>query len=175
MDDGDKPKAYVCGMLDTGAGLNIGFLDFWLDFAKKRPDLVKACAAIDFGNYDKIHVGGINKNALASTCTHFIELYTPLRENGRQVTLRIGLCKDFSANLIFGLPFQVRSRMVIHVAEGFVHSQAFQREFPIQYMAPIRRLTVPEQGDGLDVQTYASMTGNETVLIPSPPLLPPGE
>jgi hypothetical protein len=143
-------------MLDTGAGLTIGQLDYWADFAEKLPQYVKTFGKIDFSSYDTICVGGVNKKALATTCTHFIELYTPLRENGRQITLRIGLARNFAANLILGLPFLVRSRMIIYVAEAYVFSQAFQKAFPIQYLPPIRRTTVVTQGEGLITQTFIS-------------------
>ena len=152
MDEENPP--IVQGLLDTGAGLNIGYLPFWDSMAKKYPHLVKEFGPIDFSEYDKICVGGVNKDALATTCTHFIELYMPLRKNGRQVTLRIGLAQNFAANLILGIPFFVRARMIIYLAEGYVFSQAFQRTFPLQFLPPIRRETAPTQGEGVIAQTF---------------------
>jgi hypothetical protein len=154
MDEENAPV--VQGLLDTGAGLNIGFYDYWEDFARNFPQYVKAFGPIDFSSYEKIMVGSVNKDAMATTCTHFIELYMPLRENGRQVTLRIGLAQNFAANLILGLPFFVRARMIIYLAEGYVFSQAFQKAFPLQFLTPIRRKTVAIQGEGLITQTFVS-------------------
>ena len=73
------------------------------------------------------------------------------------MTLRIGLAKDFSANLIFGLPFFVQARMIIHIAEGFVFSQTFQKMFQLQFLTPMRQKTVPTQGKGM-IQTFIAGT-----------------
>jgi hypothetical protein len=169
MDEEDAPV--VQGLLDTGAGLNIGFYDYWEDFARNFPQCVKAFGPIDFSAYEKIMVGSVNKDAMATTCTHFIELYMPLRENGRQVTLRIGLAQNFAANLILGLPFFVRARMVIYLAEEYVFSQAFQKTFPLQFLTPIRRNTVAIQGEGLITQTFVSEPGPQADNIVWSPLL----
>ena len=155
--DDEEGGPVIQGLLDTGAGLSIGYYNYWEDFADKFPQHVKTFEPIDFSSFEKICVGGVNCDATATTCTHFIEIYTPLRENGRQVTLRIGLAKDFSANLIFGLPFFVRARMIIHIAEGFVFSQTFQKTFQLQFLTPMRRKTVPTQGEGM-IQTFISGT-----------------
>ena len=103
---------------------------------------------------EPITVGGCNKEAKNSECTHFIELFMPIRENGRQVTLRIALAEDFAANLILGIPFFVRARMILYLAEGYAFSQAFQQAFPIQFLPPIRRDTVLIQDEGVITQTF---------------------
>jgi hypothetical protein len=148
------------GMLDTGAGLNIGYKPYWESFASRYPQYVKAAGPIDPNLYDSISVGGCNKDAKNAECTHFIELFMPIRENGRQVTLRIALADDFAANLILGIPFFVRARMIIYLAEGCAFSQSFQRAFPIQFLPPIRRDTVPIQEEGGITQTFVCRKSN---------------
>ena len=153
-----EQKKQISTMIDTGAGLNIGLLSYWQDFADKFPHLVKAFGPIDFSRYEKVIVGSVNKAAEGTVCTHFIELYTPLQENGQLVSLRIGLAENFAATLIIGLPFAVRARMALYLAEGYVFAQAVQRTFPLKYMTPVCHQTVPLQEDGADVQTFLAAT-----------------
>jgi hypothetical protein len=145
LDAPNAPSAKA--LLDTGAGLNIGRLSYWDDFQRKFPQYVKAFGPIDFDQFEKVMVGSVNKESMATVCTHYIELYTPLMENGRPVSLRIGLADGFAANLILGLPFAVRARMVIYLAEAYVFSQTFQRTFPLEFLTAISQTTVPRQDD----------------------------
>jgi hypothetical protein len=61
---------------------------------------------------------------------------------GREVDLRIALSDSLSCNLIFGIPFQIRSNMVIHTAEKYIVSSVLKTTFPIFYHPPELRETV---------------------------------
>jgi hypothetical protein len=74
-------------------------------------------------------------------------------ENGRSVSLRIGLAEGFAANLIVGLPFGIRARLVIYLADSYVFSQTFQRTFPIEYLPAISLSTVPRP-DNVSIPTF---------------------
>jgi hypothetical protein len=97
--------------------------------------------------------GSINEDINGTMCTHFIELYTPLMENGQSVSLCIGLAEGFAANLIVGLPFGIRARLVIYLADSYVFSQTFQRTFPIEYLPAISLSTVPHP-DNVSIPTF---------------------
>lgn len=72
-----EQKKQISAMIDTGAGLNIGLLSYWQDFADKFPHLVKAFGPIDFSRYEKVIVGSVNKAAEGTVCTHFINPGSP--------------------------------------------------------------------------------------------------
>jgi hypothetical protein len=50
--------------------------------------------------------------------------------------------------------------MIIYLAEGYAFSQSFQRAFPIQFLPPIRRDTVPIQEEGGITQTFVCRKSN---------------
>ena len=106
-------------------------------------------------------MGGISKDKEASCCTHFIELITPLRNQGSPVNLRVALSDNFSTLLILGTPFLVRARMVLHMAENYAFSNTFQRSFDLEYKIPQLRDIVPNQ-DGQVVKTFVTATSDPT-------------
>ena len=115
-------EAAIQGLLDSGSGLNVGYYGYWADFAERYPQYVVNFAPMDTEEHDKILVGGISKEDPASACSHFIEIITPLRNEGKPVSIRIALAQNFAATLIIGTPFLVRGRMVIHMAESVPES-----------------------------------------------------
>ena len=164
-------EAAIQGLLDSGSGLNVGYYGYWADFAERYPQYVVNFAPMDTEEHDKILVGGISKEDPASACSHFIEIITPLRNEGKPVSIRIALAQNFAATLIIGTPFLVRGRMVIHMAESYVFSNSFQKAFHIQYLVPHLRETVPNQ-DGQKAKTFIA-TPRPNAIQPSPPTMDP--
>lgn len=64
---------------------------------------------------------------------------------GREVDLHIALTDSLSCNLILGIPFIVKAKMVIHTAEKYVVSGVFKMTFPIFYHPPELRDSVVVQ------------------------------
>jgi hypothetical protein len=63
-------------------------------------------------------------------------LKTPFTDMGREVDLHIALTDSLSCNLIFGIPFIVKAKMVIHTAEKYVVSEVLKLTFPLFYHPP---------------------------------------
>ncbi len=68
--DEEEGGPVIQGLLDTGAGLSIGFFDYWQDFAEKFPQYVKTFEPIDFSRFEKVCVAGIHVNGMSTPCTH---------------------------------------------------------------------------------------------------------
>jgi hypothetical protein len=135
----------IRGLLDTGSGVNIGYKPYWESVAVQYPKLVKEFGQLDPDDHEELTVGGIEKSGEGTSCSHFIILKTPFSENGSPIELRIALTDGLSCNLIFGLPFIVKSKMVINVWEKYVVSPVFQASFPLLYHPPELRESVVAQ------------------------------
>lgn len=135
----------IRGLLDTGSGVNIGYKPYWESVAAQYPKLVKEFGQLDPDDHEELTVGGIEKSGEGTSCSHFIILKTPFFENGNPIELRIALTDGLSCNLIFGLPFIVKSKMVINVWEKYVVSPVFQASFPLLYHPPELRESVVAQ------------------------------
>ena len=70
-----QPK--LSAVLDSGAGVSLGYLPYFTDLNDKHPELVRQLVPITPENYSEIFVGNIDKDCEAAKCTHFIELFTP--------------------------------------------------------------------------------------------------
>ena len=102
---------------------------------------------MDPEDHDELTVGGIDKQGQGPSCTHFIILKTPFTDKGQEVELRIALTNGLSCNLILGMPFIVKSRMVINPWEKYAFSPVFQANFQLQYHPPeLRETTVAQDG-----------------------------
>lgn len=126
----------VAGVYDTGAGLNLGNYGHWRAVSDSYPELVKTLVPIDEGMYNELRIGGIECESAGIKATHYIDLFTPFSENGHEISLRIALSPDLTCNLIFGLPFMIRAKMVMNTHEGFVYSGVFETTFPVDYRVP---------------------------------------
>jgi hypothetical protein len=135
----------IRGLLDTGSGVNIGYKPYWESVAAHYPELIKEFGQLDPDDHEELTVGGIEKSGEGTSCSHFIILKTPFVENGSPIELRIALTDGLSCNLIFGLPFIVKSKMIINVWEKFVVSPVFQASFPLLYHPPELRESVIAQ------------------------------
>jgi hypothetical protein len=132
----------IRALIDTGSGLNIGYEPYWRSVSVNHPEVVREFGKIG-GN--ELTIGGIDKNGEGANCTHYIVLKTPFVDMGREVDLHIALTDSLSCNLILGIPFIVKAKMVIHTAEKYVVSGVFKMTFPIFYHPPELRDSVVVQ------------------------------
>jgi hypothetical protein len=146
----------IRGLLDTGSGVNIGYKPYWESVAAHYPKLVKEFGQLDPDDHEELTVGGIEKSGEGTSCSHYIILKTPFFENGNPIELRIALTDGLSCNLIFGLPFIVKSKMIINVWEKYVASPVFQASFPLLYHPPELRENIVTQDITTPVLTASS-------------------
>jgi hypothetical protein len=143
----------VRALIDTGSGLNIGYEPYWRSVSINHPELVREFGKWSDEEENDLTIGGIDRHGESTNCTHYIVLKTPFVDMGREVDLRIALSDSLSCNLIFGIPFQIRSNMVIHTAEKYVVSSVLKTTFPLFYHPPeLRETVIVQTGTPLALQ-----------------------
>ena len=148
-----KHFPHLRAVFDTGAGVSLGYLPFFQDLHEKMPHLVHEFSPINPEIYSEILVGNIDKNCDAASCSHYIELYTPFMDQGQPVTMRLALSPELSVNALLGIPFMKKAKMMINLADDFVHSSLFQTSFHLEYLIPTLRECLPLQ-DGQSAPTF---------------------
>lgn len=139
MDPEESPrhKTTISGVFDTGSGITIGYYPYWKEISERYPELVYEFTELEEGSFERIKIGGIEKEGEGAFCTHRITLKTPFVTDGLPVQLTIALTSDLSCNLIFGLPFSIKARMTANLADRFVTSEVFKAVFPLEYHPPL--------------------------------------
>ena len=142
-----KNNPTIRGLLDTGSGVSIGSLAYFRDIAHRYKHLVKEFGKLDPVEHEELTVGGIDKKGQGTACSHFIILRTPFTDKGQEVELRIALTDGLSCNLILGMPFIVKSKLVINPWEKYAFSAVFQANFQLEYHPPeLRETTLAHDG-----------------------------
>ena len=145
----------IRALLDTGSGLNIGYLPYWESVATKHPELVKEFQEMEASEQEKLTIGGIDRHGNGTLCTHYIVLRTPFVDAGLPVELRIALTDGLSCNLIFGLPFIVKAKLTINMWEKYAVSTVFNYTFPLHYHPPeLRESVLPQSGQMLALTAH---------------------
>jgi hypothetical protein len=135
--DQDDSNVSIEGMIDTGAGLNIGRLAYHSAVWKMRPDIVEQFAYIDdVANAERFGIGGIGANGAQVDCVALITYKLPYRINGRPVRLTLALTEDAAANTILSCPFLKNSGCAIVFPNDEVVVTAFGETFEITYAVP---------------------------------------
>jgi len=159
-----KHAATIRGVFDTGSGITIGYLRYWRSVAERYPQFVEEFDTMDAARYEKLRIGSIEKNGEGAVCTHYIVLRTPFTSEGRPVTLRIALTDGLSCNLIFGLPFICKAKMIAHLAEKYVDSSVFNAAFRMEFHPPELRDAVVEQGEEVAALCATQKDGGGTMI-----------
>ena len=93
-------------MCDTGAGLNIGKLQYHESCYKTAPSLVESYFTFTDEGFEPITIGGVDgKSQGGLNLTAIITYYLPFEVNGRPCTLSIGLAEGTATNTILSHPF----------------------------------------------------------------------
>ena len=158
-----KHSSHISAIYDSAAGVSLGLLEFFEDLARKFPELVHKFAPIDPAFYSKVLVGNIDRHCEASACTHYIQLYTPFIDEGLPVTWQIALSPDLSVNLLMGIPFIFKAKMVANFAEGFVSSSVFQATFKLEFKTPVLQDSVPQQDGHTPLFATPVQDGTHTI------------
>jgi hypothetical protein len=124
------------GIADSASGVNLGRLQYFLDVRQKYPDWFQAFGEMTPEIYDSLRVGGIDNFSKGAECTHYATLHTPMFVNGMAITISFALTDSLPCNLIWGLPFMIKAKMVLSLAEKYVYSETFRTTYPIEYKIP---------------------------------------
>ena len=132
-------KSSITGLVDTGAGATLGFLDYHEKIAQQYPHLVQEFTLFDEDDYYEEPIGGVDANdGPAVLITAAIVYLFPFRVNGGRASITIALSSDLATNTIFGLPFLIMTKMMINLGNDSLYSPVFAEKYDITYMAPTR-------------------------------------
>ena len=102
----EDPTGQLLAMCDTGAGLNIGNLQYHESCYKAAPSLVESYFTFTDEGFEPITIGGVDgKSQGGLNLTAIITYYLPFEVNGRPCTLSIGLAEGTATNTILSHPF----------------------------------------------------------------------
>ena len=132
--------ATLTGLLDTGGCCNMGNLMYHQEIARQHPGLVEELIDLKERRYEEINIGGL-KDGVA--LTHMIHYSIPYTDKGAQLAITLGLTSDLPVDTLFGVGFQIETKMKIDLAAGRVESGFLQDSYKIEYTGP--RLTDPSQ------------------------------
>jgi hypothetical protein len=129
----------LCGLMDTCAALNTGYLLFHLWLKSERPDLVVDFVSFDDSNpFEPIKLGGAIRDPSDfdasdhGNLTAVIRYYTPYVDvSGAPITISFALGSDVTVNTIFGLPMLCDLDAIISLRSNSMHSRALNLDFPI--------------------------------------------
>ena len=122
----------IQGLLDTGSDTNLGNFNFWKQFHHDFPQHVHIFSKISPTNTTQWPCGPILP-AQPLQVTHYIDLCTPFLHNTEKIIVRLSLVQENIPNLVLGLPFIMKSRLSIWLAEQRAFSPIFNSTFVLEY------------------------------------------
>jgi hypothetical protein len=144
---GLRNDATLLCMVDTGAGLSLGRLDYHKSINESRPHLVSSFVYLkDSPDMDEFDIGGVDEFGNATKVTAIITYKTGFRIAGQAVTLSFGLSASASTNTILGLPFLRAAHAAIIMTGNDDESMICQKlgaTFRIEYTVPFRANQTP--------------------------------
>ncbi len=144
---GLRGDATILNMVDTGAGLSLGRLDYHKSIYESRPHLVSSFVYLkDSPDMDEFDIGGVDEFGNPTRVTAIITYKTAFRINGQPVTLSYGLSSSASTNTILGLPFLRAAQAAILMTGNDDESMICQKlgsTFRIEYTVPFRANKTP--------------------------------
>ena len=161
--DTGENASRLLAMVDIGAGLNCGRLQYHQDIAQKYPDLVVQFAALaDLADAPHpFNVGGIGQEA-GAVISHVTTYKTPYSLNGKKATVTFALGERVAANSILSYPFFKTIKASILLEAKSVVSGLLGDTYQIEDMVPLCTDAFPAVPD-----TIPTMALN----IPRPSLL----
>jgi hypothetical protein len=102
----DDKGGQLMAMCNTGAGLNLGNLQYHVSCYKIAPSLVESYFTFAEEGFDPITIGGIDDQSQGGlSLTVIIAYYLPYEVNGRPATISIELAEGTATNTILSHPF----------------------------------------------------------------------
>ena len=140
-------RATILGLLDTGAGLNIGRLSYHQSITECHPELVVQFAFLkDVPGLDPLQISGIGINEKDSTaleCMAMITYKMPYMHAGCPIVVSLGLGDTISCNTVFLYPFLSAIKAGILFKSMTMMSSRLGEVFPLEAMVPLRAQQAP--------------------------------
>jgi hypothetical protein len=139
---GSDGSASLFAMVDSGAGLNLGRLQYHLDIATKAPHLVAYFGYLrdehlkDSSNQDEFTLGQVGEGD-GPKVTAVIVYYTNFICDANNVTIAFGLTDSCTTNTIIGFPFLKAADGISMFGSNALVLQRFGVTLNMDYSVPL--------------------------------------
>jgi hypothetical protein len=131
-----EDRASLQGLLDTCAGVNLGYLPYHQSIAKRFPQVTASYTDFAKEDYRTEHIGGVDGGIASVVIVAAVDYFMPYQINGSRARLRIALSNQVATNTIFSLPFLMKSAFVLDFKTSTVHSTVFGETYKLAYVVP---------------------------------------
>lgn len=143
----DGKKGTLFAMVDTGAGLNLGRLQYHQNVYEKHPEYVAQFVSLaEASNMKEFSLGQVGEGD-GPRVTAVISYYAPFIVNGRPVVINFGLSDSITANTIVGLPFLKAADAIAMIGSNALVLQHFGTTLTIDYQVPPRMNAIPQMAN----------------------------
>ncbi len=145
----DDKGGQLMAMCDTGAGLNLGNLQYHASCYKIAPSLVESYFTFAEEGFDPITIGGVDGQSQGGlSLTAIITYYLPYEVNGRPATISIGLAEGTATNTILSHPFLRTMQAHIDYEHNAVMLNKIGARLTMFDHIPMKSEAAPSSGGG---------------------------
>ena len=134
-----KKQEAIMFLADSGAGLNLGHLEYFMVLHANFPHLVKdfkpwnECTSMEM-----LSIGGVSE-AQKVHVSHIVKLHTPFEIKGRPVYIAVGLSNKVTTTAILGLPFFRSTKSQLDFKNDVLTIGVFGTSLKLEYHLPTVR------------------------------------
>jgi hypothetical protein len=147
----DDKGGQLMAMCDTGAGLNLGNLQYHVSCYKIAPSLVESYFTFDEEGFDPITIGGVDGQSQGGLSLPAIITYyhlLPYEVNGRPATISIGLAEGTATNTILSHPFLRTKQAHIDYKHNAIRLNKIGARLTMFDHIPMKSEAAPSSGGG---------------------------
>ncbi len=145
----DDKGGQLMAMCDTGAGLNLGNLQYHTSCYKIAPSLVESYFTFAEEGFDPINIGGVDGQSQGGlSLTAIITYWLPYELDGRPATISIGLAEGTATNTILSHPFLRTMQAHIDYEHNAIMLNKIGATLTMFDHVPMKSEAAPSSGDG---------------------------
>ena len=145
----DDKGGQLMAMCDTGAGLNLGNLQYHTSCYKIAPRLVESFFTFAEEGFDPITIGGVDGQSQGGlSLTAIITYWLPYEVDGRPATISIGLAEGTATNTILSHPFLRTMQAHIDYEHNTIMLNKIGANLTMFDHVPMKSEAAPSSGDG---------------------------
>ena len=140
---GNEGKASLFAMVDSGAGLNLGRLQYHQSIAERFPELVDQFVLLKDSTMQEFGLGQVGEGA-GPRVTAVISYKTPFIIDGRKTSVAFGLSDSVTCNTIVGFPFLKKADAIPMFGSNVLILQKLGKTLNMDYQQPPKADAAPQ-------------------------------
>jgi hypothetical protein len=150
---GDDGKATLFAMIDSGAGLNLGRLQYHQSIATKCPELVQQFTFLKDSSMKEFGLGQVGEGP-GPRVVAVISYKTPFLVDGHKTSVSFGLSDSVTCNSILGFPFLKAADAIPMFGSNALILQKLGKTLNLDYQTPPKADAAPQTSR--DCQMFAT-------------------